>query len=233
MTSNLLSRFLPANPARRSVYDDLRAYEEDSASDVEERAGMTAVDEENLHFNDDELDPEAFSGAESRIESESTTFLHQQRRVATDQETPFSPERPSRFLTQSPRLLDEDLDDVVPASLLVERHKNAESSKPRRSKGKQREMPKHRPVPGPSTNDNRAHWEATQEQQKLHADDGGPKAPLPVRAGPGILGKTARQEAMWVWSQQNDLDGLMTDVYEYYQGAGIYCILLEKFVGLL
>jgi autophagy-related protein 9 len=80
MTSNLLSRLLPSNPSARSIYDDLRAHDEASESDLEEQAGM-AIDEENLRFHDDELGGvDVFNGEDSHLTTESTAYLAGQQR---------------------------------------------------------------------------------------------------------------------------------------------------------
>jgi autophagy-related protein 9 len=121
MTSNLLSKFLPSNPGQ-SIYEELRAHEDPSQSDIEERAGLD-LDEENLRYSDNHFDnAEVFNGEDSRLTTASTPFVNRDRtrsqgrgnaRHNTDGPT-------STYLSQSPRLLEEDEEDDVPESLLIE-----------------------------------------------------------------------------------------------------------------
>lgn len=232
MASNILSRLLPANPSGRSIYDDLRAHDEGSESDLEERAGL-ALDEENLNFRDDELRAaDVFNGEESRLTTESTAFLtQQQRQPRGNKSSGKSQSGRSKWVAQSPRLLEEDGDDDVPASLLIEGHDLAgpSSTKPPRSRpGKhQKRGP---PVPGPSSRENRAHWEAAQAQQRLHQDNDF-EGPIPIRKS-GSLSSNAREKAMWRWINTTNLDIFIREVYDYYNGAGMWTIILERVLNL-
>lgn len=233
MASNLLSRFLPANTGAPSIYEDLRAHDQASdTSDIEERAGM-AIDEENLgaDFHEHELDnPDLFNDEESRLNSESTAFL-----------PPEQPSRPSRrqkdtgrgiHYTRSPRILDDDGDEDVPMSLLIEG--NDHSRHPRRSKANEPTR-SHAPIPGPSNRETRAHWESAQAQQPLHARDD-PRLPQyrpPKIAHPGSRPISRQDKALWMWVNVDDLDAFVRDVYEYYVGAGIWCMLLGRMLHLL
>lgn len=234
MASNILSRLLPANPSGRSIYDDLRAHEEGSESDLEERAGL-ALDEENLNFRDEELGvADVFNGEESRMTTESTAFITQQRqpRRASDKSSRKSKSGRSKWVAQSPRLLDDDGDDDVPASLLIEGHDMpgpTSGNPPRARPGKHQK--RQSVVPGPSGQENRAHWEAAQAQQRLHqeSDLGGPQ---PIRRSNGPLASSAKEQAMWRWINVTNLDNFINDVYEYYKGAGVWSIVLERALNL-
>jgi len=236
MTSNLLSRLLPTNPAGRSIYDDLRAHDEGSGSDLEERAGL-ALDEENLRFRDDELgNAEVFNGEDSRITSESTAFLPDPRDRShgrgTDRRGKTQGDR-SKWLPQSPRLLEEDGDDEVPQSLLIEGNEMPGPSSPSqpRVRHTQQHSKRQPPIPGPSNRETRAHWEAAQTQQRLHQDLV-PERPEPTHQRAGMLTGSARDKAMWRWINVTNLDNFMAEVYDYYLGAGMWCILLERGVDL-
>lgn len=237
MTSNLLSRLLPSNPPTRSIYDDLRAHDEASESDIEEQAGM-ALDEENLGFHDDDLgNADVFNGEDSRITTESTAFLGgPQRAPANDRQGGKSRQGHSRWLAQSPRLLEEDGDDDVPASLLIEGHDNPGIGSPSQPRGRQT-LPQARQaaIPGPSNRETRAHWEAAQAQQRLHRDedDGmnrGPRTPQPKMR---LLTGSPREKAMWRWINVTNIDNFIKDVYDYYTGSGIWCIVLTRVLELL
>ncbi|ESZ94097.1 putative mitochondrial carrier protein [Sclerotinia borealis F-4128] len=245
MTSNLISRLLPSNPQGRSIYDEIRAHDEASESDIEERAGM-ALDEENLRFHDDELgEPADILDGESVTES--TAFLPGQQQI---------PQKPrhhrkgkgkdrSHHLAESPRLLEEDPDDDVPASLLIEgnnRHPDPET--PNHARIRQTALPKIAPaVTGPSARETRearetAHWEMTQAQQKLHEDDeirtsGVPQTPQPTPRSTGFLTGSPKDKAMWRWVNVTNLDNFIRDVYDYFEGTGIWSIVLAKVIDLL
>ena len=240
MASNLISRLLPSNPTARSIYEDLRAYDEASApSDIEERAGL-ALDEENLGFRDDELeDAEVFNGDDSRLTTDSTTFLageQRHRQVGADPDRKRRPQRSrSKWLAQSPRLLEEEGDNDVPESLLIEGNDNPGPGAGEHPQIRQPKPPTRLPpMPGASTRETRAHWEATQAQQRLHQDNDSrnPNNPQPCLQK-GIFMGSQREKAMWRWINITNLDNFIKQVYDYYTGAGIWCILLDRALSLL
>ncbi|CZS98372.1 probable Autophagy-related protein 9 [Rhynchosporium agropyri] len=230
MTSNLLSRLLPQNPQGRSIYDDLRAHDEES--DLEEQAGL-ALDEENLGFRDDELGAADDFGEHSRITTESTAFLPSNQHNIGGGSAPRA-KLQSRWMAQSPRLMDEDGDDDVPASLLIEGNELPGPSSPSKSRTRTGKVPKrHAAIPGPSNRETRAHWEAAQAQQRLHREgDASPGLPQPARHHFGPLSGSAREKAMWRWINVVNLDGFIEEVYGYYTGAGIWCIVLDRALNL-
>lgn len=239
MTSNLLSRLLPNNPSGRSIYDDLRAHDgaTESDADIEGRAGL-AIDEENLGFHDDELgNAEVFDGDGSRITSESTAFLAHH----PDNQTHGAGVGGSRrnksqggWLAQSPRLLEDDGDDDVPASLLIEGNENPGPQSPHQTRNREAKSNKrHSAIPGPSNRETRAHWEAAQAQQRLHEDDGDrASSARPVAPAARTLTGSPRDKAMWRWINVVNLDNFMEEVYTYYTGSGMWCILLSRVLNL-
>jgi autophagy-related protein 9 len=237
MTSNLLSRLLPSNPTGRSIYDDLRAHDAASESDLEERAGL-ALDEENLGFHDDELGAADVFGEDSRITTGSTTFLphHQQtpQRGGGNKAGAKSQNARSKWVSQSPRLLEEDPDDDVPASLLIEGNEMPGHSSQNPAKARQTKLNrKQAPIPGPSTREARAHWEAAQAQQRLHQDEGDiPGASRPIRQNVGPVPSQAREKAMWRWINVTNLDTFISEVYDYYTGSGMWSIILGRALTL-
>lgn len=230
MTSNLLSRLLPTNPAGRSIYDELRAHDEGSGSDTEERAGL-ALDEENLRFHDDEFEnAEVFNGEESRITSESAAFLPVQRDGGAERKGKNRDR--SKWLPESPRLLEDDIDDDVPQSLLIEGNDMPGPSYPSQPRVRHSAHAKKQPaIPGPSNRETRAHWEAAQAQQRLHQENEPPR-PEQFRQPAGILTGSAKDKAMWRWMNVTNLDLFISEVYDYYLGAGMWCIMLERAVNI-
>ncbi|KAF4637927.1 hypothetical protein G7Y89_g142 [Cudoniella acicularis] len=235
-STNLFSRILPSNGGARSIYDDLRAHDESSDSDLEERAGL-ALDEENLRFRDEELgNAEVFNGEDSQMTTESTAFLgtRKQRTLATgpDQRRNAQTNR-STWLPQSPRLLEEDGDDDVPESLLIEGHDMPGAATPNPPRTRRSKQKTKTPIPGPSSRENRAHWEAAQAQQQLHEDNENvAAAQRQPRPRPGLLTGSAKDKAMWRWINVTNVDNFIKEVYDYYVGKGIWCMLLKDSLDL-
>ena len=233
MASNILSRLLPANPAGRSIYDDLRAHDEASESDIEEQAGM-AIDEENLGFRDDELgDADMITGEASHATTESSAGRQLESRPLTGRSGNRVQTNRSKWLAQSPRLMVDDGDDDVPASLLIEGHEHNTGAPVQPRKSQSKSQRKQLAIPGPSDRENRAHWEATQEQQQLHEEAGSRKRPRNMSLNLGLLTGNPREKAMWRWINITNLDHFIGDVYDYYTGFGIWCILLTRVLDLL
>jgi autophagy-related protein 9 len=79
-------------------------------------------------------------------------------------------------------------------------------------------------------------WEDTQNEPRLHHED----TFDPLRRNgytnafmAGITVGNAKQKAEWRWASVSNLDIFIKDVYDYYQGCGIKCILLERSLHLL
>lgn len=224
MTSNMLSRLVPTTTGR-SFYESLRAREEDA----EDRAGL--LDEENLshNFHDYDLDHAEGLGVEdSRATLGGVTSPALQGR------------RSSRGRTDRDHARDawppheDNGDNDVPGSLLVEHHGVNPGSAARRSK-RNRRGSSAAAIPGPS----KAHsqWEAAQAQQRLHSDDGfGPSrrgAALPTSLFAGVVSGNAKKKAEWRWANVSNLDNFIKDVYDYYLGHGMWCILVDRVLHLV
>lgn len=237
MTSNIISRILPSNPPTRSIYDDLRAHDEASESDLEEQAGL-ALDEENLGFHDDDLGNADVFGEDSRITTtESTTFLGGRRQAPpNDRLAKKNAKARPKWQSQSPRLLEEDGDDDVPASLLIEDHAQPVPGPQNHARNRPSKKGTQPAIPGPSNRETRAQWEAVQEQQRLHREDdmgGPPRAPYAQQPGIRLLAGNPREKAMWRWINVTNIDNFIKDVYDYYTGSGIWCIVLTRVLELL
>ncbi|KAI1082642.1 APG9-domain-containing protein [Whalleya microplaca] len=221
MPPNLFSRLVPST--------DHQAFYDDRDGDVESRAGL-ALDEENLahNFRDDELDhADALGLDESRVSTRSpTAAMREARRGA-----PRAGRREVRPRWSTP---EEDGDNDVPASLLVE-GPNATTSKLDTPRANPR-GPRNPTLAGPSRRI-QAQWETAQAHQRLHQDDDYGPSPdrrqsgLPTRR-PGLTA-SPKDKAMFRWANVSNLDVFIRDVYDYYLGAGIWCILLERFLHLL
>ncbi|KAI1462982.1 APG9-domain-containing protein [Daldinia caldariorum] len=227
MPPNLFSRLVPSGDDR-PLYDRLRNAQDD---DVESRAGLD-LDEENLaqHFQEDDLAHAGGAGLDdSRISTPRSP-------IATASKARRGPARVNPHDARSRWLPPEDeMDNDVPASLLVE-GLDATTSKPN----------KQRTSPRPARNSTRrysadkriqAQWETAQARQRLHQDEEyGPSTAEPQRGGtvrsPGFIG-SPKDKAMFRWANVSNLDVFIRDVYDYYLGAGMWCILLDRFLHLL
>ena len=229
MASNLLSRFLPPTAETTSVYQTLREGDESSEStDIEERAGM-AIDEENLQQDDFQLDPALADAMGSQL------GLGPPSRKSKAAGKQHSRER-GQIWDHSRRRVDaEDADDDVPMSLLVEMNQRPGSVSPQPGMAKpQPQSPNATPIPGHATGAARAKWQTTQEQQQLHRD-----TPTKLhfgaqrtQRGPLLL-IDPKQKALWRWTNVQNLDNFLKDVYDYFIGNGIWCILLGRMLNLL
>ena len=229
MASNILSRFLPPALGTPSVYETLRQHDESSdQSDIEERAGM-AIDEENLggRFQDHELEEGLFDAAASHV-TEATPGKSR----ATSQEPSRRAGQRSKRFQKSPRRDEADeMDDEVPQSLLIEGDQHTHP--PTLEKPHNETRPP--PVAGPATRETRARWQATEEQQRLHQDmnSARPQRRIPARHGQPLATLDPKEMAMWRWANVENLDNFLKDVYDYFLGNGIWCILLSRALNLL
>ncbi|KAI9840902.1 MAG: autophagy protein atg9 [Sclerophora amabilis] len=245
MTSNLISRLLPPSAGSPSIYETIRQEDEASeTSDLEERAGM-AVDEENLRggFEDFELDhAEAAELEESQIPSESTAFMARKNSPLRRPHGSTALQHPRKRTSQQnwtvtpPETNEaEDGDDEVPASLLIEGGEvlpgvdggEATRAAPAPSTSNA--------IPGPTTRETRAQWEATQDQQRLYRETrpGATRTTQKSNIRSGLATLDPKERAMWRWANVENLDNFLKDVYDYFIGNGIWCIVLSRVLNLL
>ncbi|KAL1841019.1 hypothetical protein VTJ49DRAFT_4978 [Mycothermus thermophilus] len=202
MTSNAFSKLYPT-PHGRSFYDSLRRRE----GDPEDRAGL--LDEENLQhdFHDEDLEhAEGLGVNDSRATISGVTSPASRGRG-----------RPQRGHHRNGRPgwapPEDDGDNDVPASLLVERHEPN--------------------VAG------RSHWGTAQPRQRSHGGAGDAFGPsrrgtaLPSSLFTGLVSGSAKKKAEWRWANASNLDSFMKSVYHYYLGHGIWCILLDRALQLV
>ncbi|KAK3950212.1 autophagy protein Apg9-domain-containing protein [Pseudoneurospora amorphoporcata] len=203
----------------RSFYEELRG--RDNASDVDDRTGL--LDEENLnqHFND--YDIENAEGL--RLDDSRATVNGRIPRGRA--QMPGRPPRPDAT-THWGASHDDDGDNDVPASLLVEHYDRGAA--PLGSPGKLRSQHAG-PRAHPGLSKGRMH------RQRPHADQD-PPLPLHSNAAPssiltGAITGNAKKMAEWRWANITNLDSFMQDVYNYYRGSGIWCIVVERALHLI
>ena len=242
MTSNFLSRLLPAQSGSPSIYETLRQHDEDDASDIEERAGL-ALDEENLgqYYQHFDLDDAQTTAADSRLtvddrqRSPHPAELHT-RRPSRRNRSAQRTSRP-RWMQNSPRLVGvEEADDEVPPSLLIEGKDIPDGAKQEDGGQLGRQMSGEVPTSEPVTSQARRQWETTQARQRLHIAEQAPQQPASPRTrmrGPNLAFADPREKAMWRWANIENLDNFLNEIYVYFIGNGIWSITLHRVLNLL
>jgi autophagy-related protein 9 len=228
MASNLLSRLLPSASDEHYEREPLNAQHRRDSASTDERHEMD-IDEENFgaRFEEQDLAHLLEEASSSQMTTESRAVSPEAKRNAPPGIN--TAHRIPAWRQPAPaRIVPLDDDDDVPQSLLLEGGHDAGPSSNQRNEG----LPM--PVPGPSTRQTRAHWDATRTQQQLHTEDG---STAPARtwghtSRPGHFAADPKEKALWLWVNQTDLDSYMTEVYEYYVGCGIYSILLRRAITL-
>jgi len=241
MASNILSRLLPSGTDVPSIYDDTRQRDRRTSTSSAEHAVGSGIDEENLgeRFHDRDLENMLADAAHSRMMTESAAFLPQANaRRPTTRQQPGSKYKP-RWARRSPardNSLDED--DNVPESLLLEGGRLSGAAagqvgRRHRPGAPSEDLPP--PVPGPSTQDVKTQWESARTVQPLHGDEPGAAAASQQsrRARSNALIADPKEREMWRWTNVQNLDVFLTDVYAYYRDHGIWSILLSRTLNLL
>ena len=216
-------------------------FERRPGSDTDHTDDM-AIDEENLggHFENQDLEALLAEAAGSEISERSSAA--KQSSKPTGQNRGAGPSRivpkwmQSNQRAKSTRQEEEEND--VPASLMLEEHKQTKPNSDRSRRPRPVDAPYDlpAPVPGPATSTTRAQWESTRRQQQLH---GHRTTPAGLGRGP-VRGATRfsviadpKERARWKWAQVENLDGFLNDVYAYYVEKGIYSMLLRRIIMLL
>ena len=218
------------------MYETLRELDESSdTTDIEERAGMALLDEENLRGHTFELDP-ALADAMGSQPHLGESVLEDGATQDARRET--SKTRRTRWLPRSPGIVEaDDIDDEVPMSLLVEGNRNGTGAPvtPGLHSSAGQQIPSPIPALGHSSGSTRAKWQATQHQQRLYQDSpsGQALSNPPYRASHPLAMIDPREKAMWRWANVENLDNFLRDVYDYFVGNGIWSILLSRILNLL
>lgn len=204
----------------RSFYEQLRGDINDDTDDVEQRAaGGEDVDEDNWaqNFREQDLDHMGdLAVDDSRMTVDSRAKFLRGHETATG--------AGSKWPSQ-----DDEADNDVPASLLVERHAPpqlaVDPNTQRPSATKRSDGPK------PSSRKTEAQWARAQAQQPLH-DVPAPRRPRTSAVASLVTGSD-KERAMWRWINVSNLDVFMKEVYEYYLGSGFWCIVCERILHLV
>lgn len=183
------------------------------------------VDEENLahDFHDDDLpDAEHLGLDDSQMSTRDT-----RRGVPSNRRQPAE----SRWLVG-----EDDVDNDVPASLLVE-GPSAGNAKGKAPASKSHQARRQGSSGQPNRRRIQAQWETAQAHQRLHRDEDFGAIPgrdnqAPQLRRPGLVA-SPKDKAMFRWANVSNLDVFIRDVYDYYLGAGLWCIILDRLLHLL
>lgn len=203
-----------------------------------DHASLT-LDEENLEarFQDTDLEHLLAEAADSQITTRSPSSNPDKSHNKAPQSGP-SHNRP-RWMQSAPSrppASGVDEDDDVPESLLLDSDRPSGARSKERSRPRNQHAPPDRlpsPVPGPSTRSAKAQWNATRAHQRLHAAVPPPRQNRSQLGVNGVVFTDPKEEAMWRWANVHNLDRFLAEVYNYYQGHGMYSILLDQILNLL
>lgn len=230
MSSSRIGRLLPFanNNPSQSIYETIRQHDEDSSEpDVENRAAI-AIDEENLKhdFNEYELD-DALDHA-SDVQSTHDSPRDRLKRRSGDKSR-------SRWKQLSSRTIpDDDANDDVPASLLVERQGeegSPESPLPPPPPLRRSHKNIQTAIPGSSNARLNDQWNTAQSQQPSGISR--PSHIPPARHYSRFASIGPKEKALWRWANVENLDNFLKDVYVYFLENGIWCIVLSRVLNLL
>ncbi|KAI6748428.1 hypothetical protein HG530_015464 [Fusarium avenaceum] len=225
MTSNIFSQLKSPTRGTRPFYKQLRSGESDEYD--------PGLDEENLGHRFDGFHAEELGISDSRMTVESAALDRKGKGKATSQrDTQIrSPTGPlSRWNQQ-----DEDGDNEVPASLLMEPNEVMNSNTTSPGRAIRSGNPRSPAAAGPSSARSRAQWETATAQQLLHHDDpySVSKGEQPMPVARRTVSNNPREKALWRWVNTSNLDSFMRDVYDYYEGGGLWCILCANALWLI
>lgn len=210
----------------RSFYDNLRS--PNDGGDFENE-GILQEDEENLKQNFSALQTFGLDVDDGNLSGTNDLPGRGVRAFSHAAKGPSS----YRNTNNAWPVTEEDGDNDVPASLLVE-HKEADPKRyaaiPRPAETTQKQPP---PKIGRASNQNTSKWIPRYRQHEpyggsLDENANRPRAVVPEQASSG-----RNERAMWRWVNTTNLDSFMRDVYDYYEGGGIWCILCSNALWLL
>lgn len=215
MASRILSRFLPN--ADSALYDA-----QDPIADrrLERGFGQVEHDQPRDSSDDHELDALLTQAAHSEMPEES------QQLSPTHPVNLASPNAARPRWMQNNATQAAEPEDDVPQSLLLEG----------RSEQHTYQQPPNRGAPADRTavSCTAEQWRKAQDRQPLYLDRDVPQA-AGARGNHRVTRATidAKEQAMWRWTNVQNLDAFLLDVYEYYINHGIWSILLTRTIRLL
>ncbi|KAJ6014580.1 Autophagy-related protein 9 [Penicillium herquei] len=230
MSSNILSRFLPPADSP-SIYDTIREHDADSdSSDVEERAGMAPIGDQD-NFSDGELQDALADAGGIELSSPTAALLSRPSQQPHSQGSPSVSRRRnlSRRRGDSQGYDDND----VPQYLLVE--ENDDEDLKSRLPPPPQMMPSRSqtPSPQPSPLPQQPRWALPRNQQTSELNTRHPWTQWLAGQHLSLANIDPKKKAMWRWANVDDLDNFLKDVYTYFLGNGFWSILLSRALNLL
>ena len=211
MAPNLLARFRPlSDPAEASIYETIREHDE----------GADNSDDEDVARVPGFLQGHARPPLPSDIASpaSSSPYARNRRNAGHQAHLGEIPKRSGRAHSRKAGkgMQFEEIEDDVPASLLIEDTDNRHSSP--------NQVPRLHPA-----------WEAT-ERIRLPNDEESLPIPHETRTVIGtstMATATSKEKALWRWANVENLDNFLADVYEYYICKGYWSMVLKRLLKLL
>lgn len=192
-----------------------------------------ALDEAKLGDGSDDYDLGRVEGTaldESHMTTDSTALLGGNNPTMRREGLGPSTRRP-KWMSQSRRVPEPDEgDDEVPLSLLTEGvdvmpdDAGPSGTVPNISPGPQI-PPRHTRTRSGSAQPRR------RGERRLH--EGPASGRDGYRAKLGLVMIDPKERALWRWANVENLDNFLKDVYDYYLGNGIWCIMLSRVLNLL
>lgn len=215
-----------ARNVTKSFYEQLRSPDDD-LPDFED-AGLRALDDENLTHDFRNMQVDNVNTGESRFTVRSAMDGRGPKNGSPSSKRQFKRKQALTAWAAD----DDDLDEDVPASLLVENNsepvQRLDAMAGTTAQGQT--APTSWRTPSPEMG--RAQWETVKRQQRLYRDDANTSfQPRSMMAGTWLGSR--RERALWRWVNTSSLDSFMRDVYDYYEGGGMWCILCSNALWLL
>ncbi|KAK5082129.1 autophagy protein atg9 [Lithohypha guttulata] len=208
MAHSIVSRFRPTtDPATASIYETIREHDREP-SDLDDEP-----DTDTTYHHDPPRYPSSRTRASNAYPLSSQAQMAGPGRSGGRQKS--SAQRGVNGLES------DDVEDDVPASLLIEdlhrgRNKRLSLSPPA--------------VQGTST-----HWQSPSPVRLHHDEESLPLYAPATTSFPTSTTAiaTSKEKAMWRWANVRNLDNFLADVYEYYTSRGYWSIVLKRTLNLL
>lgn len=220
MAPKIFERLTASTQGGRSFYEQLRGYDDEPDFDVE--TGPPGEDDPSRVFGSipaPTLAAARRNNADRVVSPGANSLLQDAPRSSNGSRGP-----PIRWPQH-----DDEGDDDVPASLLVE------SNKAMANPALGQTEAQHYRSPEPPSGHGQAQWRPPAEEARLEV----PKPSARPAAAPfrSLLNAGAsfdrKNAALWRWVNISNLDSFMRDVYDYYEGGGMWCIMCSNALWLL
>ena len=204
------------------------------------QANQSPVMEENESETAEEQDVEA-GYAQPRTRTSSFSVKAQGKRKiswgTSDEVSEMNPLRPN--IRSEDKLYEQDMsDDEVPQSFMIEASRSSRRPSPSSArdanKGKVRSQPLHSSSARALARENQPALPVFTPPRPSELDVDAPQPPpsQPNSSRP-FRGLDAYERALWNWVNIYNLDAFLQEVYQYYEGKGIYSIALARGLNIL